>query len=178
MSLRGGSTAVRGRRLLAGSCMGALVALSQPAMAQDNAPQAAQQANDESGIQDIVVTARYVSENVQDTPIAITAKNEAQLQAANVTNIGTLGAVVPNLFTMPGDSQSAGTPVIGLRAVTQGSTSSLAVPPALAIYTDDIYHATTAGSELDFTDIDHVEVNRGPQSTLSGNASIAGSIKL
>jgi iron complex outermembrane receptor protein len=169
--------------LLAGSCLAALAALSQPAVAQNTepqnpAPQSARAADEQSGIQDIVVTARYVSENVQDTPIAITAKDNAQLQAANVSNIGTLGAVVPNLFTMPGDSQSAGTPVIGLRAVTQGSTSSLAVPPALAIYTDDIYHATTAGSELDFTDIDHVEVNRGPQSTLSGNASIAGSIKL
>jgi iron complex outermembrane receptor protein len=163
--------------------MAALAALSQPAMAQQAAAQQAtgpQQSaqSDESGIQDIVVTARYVAENIQDTPIAITAQTSAQLQAANVQSISSLGAVVPNLFTMPGDSQSAGTPVIGLRGVTQGSTSSLAVPPALAIYTDDIYHATTAGSELDFTDIDHVEVNRGPQSTLSGNASIAGSIKL
>lgn len=183
MTLRGGSTAAMGRRLLAGSCLAALAALSHPAIAQTApagtaAPQQAEEAEQQTGIQDIVVTARYVSENAQDTPIAITAQTNSQLEAANVTNIGTLGAVVPNLFTMPGDSQSAGTPVIGLRAVTQGASSSLAVPPALAIYTDDIYHATTAGSELDFTDIDHIEVNRGPQSTLSGNASIAGSIKL
>src|SRR5690606_26839001 len=58
------------------------------------------------------------------------------------------------------------------------AAQSLAVPPAVAIYTDDIYHATAAGSELDFTDVVRVEVSRGPQSTLSGNASIAGSIKL
>src|SRR5690606_24958789 len=71
-------------------------------------------------------------------------------------------------------------PVISLRGVQQGANAvqRLAVPPAVAIYTDDIYHSTTAGSELDFTDVDRVEVNRGPQSTLSGNASIAGSIKL
>jgi iron complex outermembrane receptor protein len=95
-----------------------------------------------------------------------------------VTNIGSLGAVVPNLQTVPGDAQSAGTPFISLRGVQQGATSSLAVPPAIAIYTDDVYHATAAGSELDFTDVSRVEVNRGPQSTLSGNASIGGSIKL
>ena len=55
---------------------------------------------------------------------------------------------------------------------------SISVPPAVAIYTDDVYHSTVAGSDLDFTDVVRVEVNRGPQSTLSGNASIAGSIKL
>jgi len=180
MKQRGGPRFAAGRHLLAGSCFAAMAIFSQPAMAQNDAePQAADQTKENtSAIQDIVVTARYVSENIQDTPIAITVQTSQQLEASNVQSMSTLGAVVPNLFTMPGDSQSAGTPVIGLRAVTQGATSSLAVPPALAVYTDDIYHATTAGSELDFTDIDHIEVNRGPQSTLSGNASIAGSIKL
>jgi len=163
------------RRLLAGSCLAILAGLPGPVLAQ-NVATAQQPAK--GGIEDIIVTARYVSENIQDTPIAITAQTDVQLKAANVTNIGKLGAVVPNLLTMPGDSQSAGTPVIVMRGVLQGTTSSIAVPPAVAIYTDDIYHGTTAGSELDFTDVDRVEVNRGPQSTLSGNASIAGSIKL
>ncbi len=159
-------------RLLSGSCLAGLAVISQPAMAQDEAPQS------RGGIAEIVVTARYVEESIQDTPIAITAQTEEQLEAANVTNIGTLGSVVPNLQTVPGDSQSAGTPRISLRGVQQGETSSLAVPPAVAIYNDGVYHSTTAGSELDFTDVVRVEVNRGPQSTLSGNASIAGSIKL
>jgi len=180
MTCRGGMDfAANARHLLAGSCLVALAALSQPALAQDAPPaQPDDQQGASSGIEDIVVTARFVSENIQDTPIAITAQTSEQLSAANVTNVGTLGAVVPNLLTIPGDSQSAGTPKIRMRGVIQGESSSLAVPPAVAIYTDDIYHATTAGSELDFTDIDHVEVNRGPQSTLSGNASIGGSIRL
>ena len=165
-------------RLLAATCLAGLAVSAQPAMAQDAQDSTAQP--QKRGLEDIVVTARYVTENIQDTPIAITAQTNAQLDAANVTNMGKLGSVVPNLFTMPGDSQAAGTPVIGMRGVLQGSgaSSSIAVPPAVAIYTDDIYHGTTAGSELDFTDIDHIEVNRGPQSTLSGNASIAGSVKL
>ncbi len=168
-----GFTTVATRRLLAGSCLAGLAALSQPVFAQDDAAQA-----DDNPLGEIVVTARYVAESIQDTPIAITAKTEEQLEAANVSNIGTLGAVIPNLQTVPGDSQSAGTPRISMRGVQQGASSSLAVPPAVAIYTDDIYHSTTAGSELDFTDVVRLEVNRGPQSTLSGNASIAGSIKL
>jgi len=157
--------------------MAVLAALSQPAMAQEALQQSAPQA-EENRMGEIVVTARFVSENIQDTPMAITAQTSAQLEAANVASVGTLGSVVPNLQTVPGDSQSAGTPLIRMRGVIQGDSSSLAVPPALAIYTDDIYHATTAGSDLDFTDIERVEVNRGPQSTLSGNASIGGAIKI
>ena len=160
-------------RLAAALLLGA--AMPAPLFAQDAAPQPVDEA---AGDQDIIVTAQFRAQRLQDTPIAITAQTGEQLTAANVTSTSTLGTVVPNLFTMPGDSQSAGTPVIGLRGVLQGATSSLAVPPAVAIYTDDIYHGTTAGSELDFTDVDRVEVNRGPQSTLSGNASIAGSIKI
>jgi len=167
------NSSITARHLLAGSCLAGLAALSQPAAAQDGTT-----SSSDHGLGEIVVAARYVAENIQDTPIAISAKTNDQLEAANVTNIGTLGAVIPNLQTTPGHSFSAGTPVISLRGVQQGASSSLAVPPAVAIYTDDIYHSTTAGSELDFTDVVRVEVNRGPQSTLSGNASIAGSIKL
>ncbi len=46
------------------------------------------------------------------------------------------------------------------------------------MYIDDVYHATAVGSELDLTDVDRIEVLRGPQSTLSGNASIGGAIKI
>jgi iron complex outermembrane receptor protein len=175
---RSWSTAYALKRLLASTCLAGMAALSQPALAQNEAGNQQDDERPAEGIDEIVVTARYIAESIQDTPIAITAQTQEQLEAANVTNIGGLGAVVPNLHTVPGDSQSAGTPVISLRGVQQGFTSSLAVPPAVAIYTDDVYHSTTAGSELDFTDVARIEVSRGPQSTLSGNASIAGSIKL
>ena len=64
---------------------------------------------------------------MQNTPIAITAQTGAQLEAASVINFGTFGAVVPNLYTVPGDSQSAGTPRVSLRDVSQGGSSSIAV---------------------------------------------------
>jgi iron complex outermembrane receptor protein len=179
-------SAATGWGVLAGTSLAALAAWPQTTIAQS--PTASEQGAAESDnpsdkdkpetIETIVVTTRYIREDIQTTPMAVTAQTSVQLEAANVTNISTLGAVVPNLWTVPGDSQSAGTPRISMRGVQQGASSSLAVPPAVAIYTDDVYHATTAGSELDLHDIDRIEVNRGPQSTLSGNASIGGSIKI
>ncbi len=91
------------RRLLAGTCLAGMAAISQPAYAQDDTTQ-----SNDHGIGEIVVTARYVEESVQDTPIAISAQTDEQLEAANVTNIGSLGAVIPNLQTTPGHSFSAG----------------------------------------------------------------------
>ncbi len=189
MARRGGFrfSAAGGGRWLAGTGLAALALLPQTAMAQTAATGGQEAAASQAGasannnqLGEIVVTARFVSEKLQDTPIAITTQTDVQLKAANVTGVSSLGKVVPNLYTMPGDSLAAGTPVIGFRGVLQGSggNSSIAVPPAVAIYTDDVYHSTTAGSEINLADIDHIEVNRGPQSTLSGNASIAGSIKL
>lgn len=165
-----------GRCLLAGTCAAALLAFSQPVMAQSNAsPQNAPQPQDDA-LEEIVVTARYVSESLQSAPMAISAQTADQLQAANITNVATLGAVIPNLHTHPSLAQASG-PVMAMRGVLQDQ-DSYARAPAVGLYVDDIYHATVVGSGLNLNDIDHVEVLRGPQSTLSGNASIGGAIKI
>lgn len=125
----------------------------------------------------VTVTARYETEDLQKTPIAISTTSSDQLQSANVTSMNNLGQLVPNLYTHPGDADESGVPTIVMRGVSQDD-ASYARAPAVAMYIDDIYHATAVGSELDLTDVDRIEVLRGPQSTLSGNASIGGAIKI
>jgi len=168
-------SSIASRGLLAGSCISALLAIATPAAAQDGGQKA-----DQGGSQDplgtIVVTARYVSEDIQTAPMAISAQSADQLEAANISNVANLGAVIPNLYTHPSLAQASG-PVIAMRGVLQDQ-DSYARAPAVALYVDDVYHATVVGSALELTDIDHVEVLRGPQSTLSGAASIGGAIKV
>jgi len=151
-------------------CLVALTAASASALADDEAAKSGQ-------LEEIVVTARYMKEDVQKTPIAISTTTADELKSANVTLISGLGALVPNLYTHPPDADEGGSPTVVMRGVSQDD-ASYARAPAVALYVDDIYHATVVGSELDLTDIDRVEVDRGPQSTLSGNASIGGAIKL
>jgi iron complex outermembrane receptor protein len=165
-----GAMACRG--LLAGTSLAGVLMMSAPALAQDATPPA----QEEDAFGTIIVTARYIAEDVQSAPMAISAQSGEQLEAANVTNVGNLGQIIPNLYSHPPLAQASG-PVISMRGVQQNQ-DSFARSPAVGLYVDDVYHATVVGSGLDLTDVDRIEVLRGPQSTLSGNASIGGAIKL
>jgi iron complex outermembrane receptor protein len=157
---------------------GAILVLSGTALAQ-TPPQATVESAPagSEGLSEVTVTARYTRENLQTTPLAITAVSTEQLKAANVTNVTSLGALVPNLYTHPGDADEGGAPTIVMRGVVEND-ASYAREPAVGIYIDDVYHSTVVGAALNLADIDRVEVKRGPQGTLEGNASIGGSISL
>jgi iron complex outermembrane receptor protein len=134
-------------------------------------------AADEGQLQSVTVTARYQVENVQETPLAITAITTKDLEARNLTNVTTLGAAVPNLYIHPGDAAEGPTPTITLRGTSAGDYN-FTFDPAVGIYIDDVYHNALFGSALDLMDLERVEVLRGPQGTLFGNASIGGAIRL
>jgi iron complex outermembrane recepter protein len=162
---------VRGRRQAsAGLCfLGVMGAAG--VQAQEATP------TDAGQLQEVTVSARYTQENLQTTPLAITAVSGAELEDRAIPSITSLSAAVPNLYTHVGDAVNGPTPTISMRGVT-AQDYSFARDPAVGIYVDDVYHSTLVGSDIDLADIDHIEVKRGPQGTLTGNASIAGSISI
>jgi len=165
MSSRG-----NGRRAELVALIGSLV-IANAAAAQDT-PKA-----DSGELAEITVTARYTKENLQETPLAVTAVSGAQLEARNIVSTADLGAIIPNLYTHPGDQEEGPTPTISLRGVTAGDYS-FALSPAVGIYVDDVYHSSMVGANLDLADLESLEVLRGPQGTLAGNASIGGTINM
>ena len=146
-------------------------ATSLPTIAQEDS------ATSDGALETVVVTARYREESLQTTPLAVTAFTGFELEARSIESTADLGAVIPNLYTHPGDQVWGTTPTISLRGVT-AEQYSFARDPAVGIYIDDVYHSTLVGADLDLTDIERVEVRRGPQGTLAGNASIAGTISI
>ncbi len=137
----------------------------------------AQAATDTGQLETVVVTARYTQENLQSTPIAVTAITGSDLEKRSLTNVTDLQAAVPNLRTQPGDAGSGLTPSISMRGVA-ASNYNFTYEPAVGIYIDDVYHNAMIGSAMELADIGSVEVLRGPQGTLYGNASIAGTINI
>ena len=172
---------------LAGSGLTAMVAaLAFPsaAMAQDAPPADTAQAASTAGTgsdapdeNEIVVTAQFREQRLQDTPIAITAVNAAMIEARGYRNIASIAAQAPNVSLTP-QPQNGGTGLIAyIRGVGQ-TDFNYAMDPGVGLYVDDVYIPTLSSSLLDLMDLERIEVLRGPQGTLAGKNSIGGAIKL
>lgn len=130
-----------------------------------------------SGLEEVVVTARYREENIQTTPIAISAFSGAELEMRSLDNVEDIGVVIPNAFMRESVGNYGPTGTIGLRGLSQNDFS-YAFEPAVGVYIDDIYHGTLSGSAMDLIDLERLEVLRGPQGTLFGKSSLGGSMRL
>ena len=143
-------------------------ALAQPAAAP--AP-----SNDTTA--EVVVTAQFREQNLQQTPLAITAVNAQMLENRSQTNLYQVAAQAPNVTLRPAGAAFGSAMVAFIRGVGQ-TDFNFSQEPGVGIYVDDVYFATLTGSLLDLVDLDRVEVLRGPQGTLAGRNSIGGAIKL
>ncbi|WP_338466681.1 TonB-dependent receptor [Novosphingobium sp. ZN18A2] len=169
-------------RILSGVAVAALALASNPAMAQgapaaDQSNAQADAAKSDSAMPVIVVTAQFRQQNLQDTPLAITAVNAAELQQRGQTNVAQIAQQAPNVTLKP-QGQELGPGIIAyIRGVGQ-TDPNFALEPGVGMYLDDVYLPTLTGSLLDLADVERVEVLRGPQGTLSGRNSLGGSIKV
>lgn len=161
------------RKTLLLACAGAVCAAAMPALAQDEnaAPREA------SAGDTILVTAQFRAQDIQDTPIAITAIDGATLEARSQTSITDVGEFAPNVALEPATGLQGNSIAAFIRGIGQ-SDANFALEPGVGIYIDDIYYGTTFGAVMDLTDLARVEVLRGPQGTLAGKNSVGGAIKL
>jgi len=150
---------------------------STAAPAQGAPPSSQGAATSGDRVQEIVVTAEFRKENLQNTPIAITSVNSRMLEARGQTNITQVAAQAPNVSLRPAGSSLGNTLVAYIRGVGQGDFN-YALEPGVGIYIDDVYFATATGAQFNLIDLDRVEILRGPQGTLAGKNSIGGAIKL
>lgn len=134
----------------------------------DNAP---------ADMDDIVVTAQFRSQRLQDTPIAITAVGEQAIREKGLDRITDITNSAPNVVMKPSGSIYGPAATLFVRGVGQ-MDSSFAVDPGVGLYVDDVYRGITFGSLLDLLDLDRVEILRGPQGTLAGKNSIGGAVKM
>src|SRR5678815_311125 len=160
---------VNGRIALALAVAAACGAGTAPVYAQEQEASA-------TGLDEIIVTARFREEKLQETPIAITAITGAELEDRNIYTASDVGYLVPNASFRPAQAAFGNTMTAYIRGIGQYDFD-FAFEPGVAIYIDDMYHPFTLGSQTQLMDLDHVEVLRGPQGTLFGRGSIGGAIR-
>jgi len=130
-----------------------------------------------SGLEEITVTARRQSENLQRVPIAVTAFNPKTLAQANITTVTDVAQLTPSLAV----TQSTYGPLGALIAIRgqQVQDQQLILTPSVGIYIDDVYQGSTATvGALGVQDAASVEVLKGPQGTLYGRNTTGGALKI
>ncbi len=146
--------------------------LSTPAFAQD-APQADAGTYDD----DIIVTAQKREENLQDVPISVQVLGTRRLDQLNITNFNQYTALLPSVAFQ---SAQPGVTTVYMRGVASGGDGNHSGSlPSVGVYLDE-QPVTTIGGTLDVHvyDIARIESLAGPQGTLYGASSQAGTIRI
>lgn len=125
-------------------------------------------------LQEIVVTAQRREQNLQDTPLAVTAFNGAALQAAGIDNVKDLAHVDPSLNF----GQVVGVYLPFLRGIGNPAGGNLGNESSVPVYIDDMYYTRLSTAYLAINSIERVEVLKGPQGTLFGRNSSGGAIQM
>jgi iron complex outermembrane recepter protein len=126
-------------------------------------------------VEEIIVTAQKVEENVQDVPIAISVVSGETLTASGVNSIENLNQIVPSLNFRKGTTNANSALVLrGVGTIT----FAIAIEPSVSTVVDGIVLSRPGQAFADLVEIERLEVLRGPQGTLFGKNASAGLINV
>ncbi|MBG9996345.1 TonB-dependent receptor [Pseudoalteromonas sp. NZS127_1] len=136
-----------------------------------------QQQIKEPAIERIAVTANRRSQDLQEVSSSITALGEADIARAGIIDVTGLEQVVPGLRM--GSSGGEVRPAMrGARTNEVGVAGTGIAEQIVGIFQDGIYVPTTSSGLGALVDVQRIEVLRGPQGTLYGRNTFAGSINI
>lgn len=142
----------------------------QAALAQDQ---------DTGGLEEVVVTAQKRAENLQDVPISIEALGNEKLEQLNVQNFEDYVKMLPSVTMQPGGGGAGYSAVYMRGIVTGGDGQATTSQPSVGTYLDEQPITTVQGNlDIHLYDIARVEALAGPQGTLYGASSQAGTIRI
>ena len=160
------------RRALFGGC---LLAASTGAWAQQaQAPADPASENEATELDRIVVTAQSRTQELQDVPIALQVLDDRMIQDVAAEDLGDLDSFVPGLQI---NSVQPTQPSIALRGISTDDFG-IGTDPAVGVFIDGVYTGRSGGILLPLTDVERIEVLKGPQGTLFGRNTAAGAVSV
>ncbi len=132
---------------------------------------------DETGqLEEVVVTAEYREEKLQDTPIAITALTSDMIEQQGATRLSDILTSAPSVGFRQQSAAFGESVTAFIRGFGQADFDP-AFEPGVGLYVDDVYYPRLTGANFDLMDVERVEILRGPQGTLEGRNSEGGAIR-
>ena len=127
-----------------------------------------------SELPEIVVSSQRREELLQQVPITVNSFNADFLNTIGAQSLADIDNFSPALEV---DNDSTTQPRFKIRGI--GTTDfGIGTDPAVSIYQDNVYIGRSGNALLQFTDIERVEVLKGPQGALFGRNSAAGVIHI
>ena len=116
-------------------------------------------------LEEIIVTATRRETDLQSTPLSVAAFTAEQLELGGITNGRDLGIMVPNVVLNPG---------------TGGAQSQFYIRglPGVGLYVDGVWQDGFGFQQMNFSEMERVEVLRGPQGTLFGRNTNGGAVNM
>jgi iron complex outermembrane receptor protein len=148
--------------------LGCCVSVSGPVWAQSATEREA-----EPSLEEVVVTANRREENLQKASVAVTAISSETIKALGITSALDISKVVPNLTV----SQMGVGAAVAMRGVVSLNQTEVG-NPAVTYAVDGVDFARQRAALSGMFDVERIEVLRGPQGTLYGRNSTAGSINV
>lgn len=145
--------------------------------AADSTPAAESTPATEDAEEIVITTARKRRESVYDTPAALSVLGTEKIEGLNVSNVDDLAKYVPSLnitrFGVGNTSQAA----VFIRGIGL-QDHLITTDPGVGVYLDGIYLGRQMGNNLSLTNIERIEVLRGPQGTLYGRNTLGGAVNI
>lgn len=155
------------------------LALASAAGAQSPAPDAPDSAGAVTSgqvLEQITVRADRREMDLQQAPVAITAVSSSALDQSNITQLTGLNGSVPGLTIA---ASSGFERIVAIRGIgSETPENAFTTQPGVSLHVDGVYIANSISLDQTLFDVDQIEVSRGPQATVFGQASTGGSINI
>jgi iron complex outermembrane receptor protein len=136
-------------------------------------PQHIVMAQQSGTLEEVIVTAQKREQSLSEVPISISVISGEFMSDRNLISIADVAQYAPNVTIT---EQVLGFSVISIRGFSGGANRGF--EQSVGSYLDGFYSGRTASNSSDLTDVQRVEILRGPQGTLFGNNTIAGALNI
>lgn len=162
--------------MMTATMLSGAMAMSAVASAQDTA--ATSQADTPSVPGDIVVTALHRASTVQSTPLSIAALSGETLAKTGATQLTDYFRQVPNLNVTAAQGGSARISIRGVNAAGEATVGLYYDETPVTGPSGTTQDSGGVAADMNLFDVERVEVLRGPQGTLYGASSMAGTLRI
>jgi len=128
-------------------------------------------------LEEVVVSARKRSEDLQDVGLSVSALTETEINRTFARDIRDLAFISPNLIFDDTSQGPGGNAALYIRGVGVADVEKN-FDPAVGVEIDGLFIGANSGAILRSIDLASVEVLRGPQGTLFGRNTVGGTIRV